>query len=1230
MSTTFSIPSTLEKMLSRDKDFRYMALADLCVELQKDNFKMDADSERKLTDQILKLLQDNSNTVQEQVVKIMGPFSKKVKDSHITIVETLCNHLLTEKKGTEELRDLASLGLKAVVNEISSENPTLPPAIVKVLTPKLVQAISSNDDKPDTVSYCLDALNTLLERFGSHMLSDHENVLKAIQPQLKSKRNASRKKAIGCLAHLAVTIPDNVFADLVNNLVSNIGDSTKKVDELRTYMQAIGAISRSVGYRLGKYLGEILPRVIKYCKDPKFESDDELRENCFQCFESLILRCPKDITPYLDEIQGLCLQSISHDPNYAQSDDEMETDDAEDEEDDDDQEDYSDDDDMSWKVRRASIKCLAAIFNTRPDLLTKMYSTVAPALIQRFGEREENVKLDVFLAFSDLLKQTAIFARRNPELVAQSGPLQQLVPKIVTGVTKQLKGKSLKTRSGVFSLLRELVSVVPGSLGEHISALIPGIQVSLGDKNTDSNLKIETLSFLRLLLQSHVPTVFHPHMKAFTPAVFKAIKDPYYRTSAEALRVAAELVHVLRPKNVTFDYKPFVQDLFNATLEKLKTQEIDQEVKEAAITCMGLALANLGDELQSQTPEVLKIFHERLGNEITRLTTAKALEVVASSPLHLNLESVLSGITDELASFLSKHNRQLVQTSLLTLGVIVKNYGKETKAELSKNVLSKLAPLISVADLHLTHLSLNLATSLLQANPSSAALLGEQNIVGKSLELLKSSLLGGLALDSLLAFFSELIKTNSPTFGYDSLLEQLVAVVSSGKDTPKQVLSNTAKSVAAITSQTDGAKRTKTVNRFVAEAKSTKDDQSKHLALFALGEIGRLNDLSSHDDLEKSILGSFESSSEETRQAASFALGSVAVGNLKHYLPHVVNEIKTNSKSKYLLLHSLREIIVRQSANPESIAALRSFQDELLPILFNDCEYEEEGVRNVVAECLGKLALVSPQELVPALTKSVSSKSAFTRGTVVSAVKYAIVEKPQPIDSLLVTAIPTFLNSLSDSDLLVRRNTLFTLNYAAHNKPQLIRDVLPQYLPLVYNEAKVKPELIREVDLGPFKHKVDDGLEIRRAAYETMYTLLDSAVDRINISEFIAGPVVDGLNDTYDIKMLSHLMILRLCHTSSASLLESIELLIEPLRVTVTNKVKEGSIQQDVDRNDELVRSTLRAIISITRIPNSESIHKWDEFVRGICKTGELADKYNAIKHEMEHSEVSSNDMDTS
>eukprot|EP00957_Ditylum_brightwellii_P196581 14978267-Ditylum_brightwellii.AAC.1 len=37
---------------------------------------------------------------------------------------------------------------------------------------------------------------------------------------------------------------------------------------------------------------------------------------------------------------------------------------------------YSDDEDTSWKVRRASSKCISALFLARPDLMVPVYQEV--------------------------------------------------------------------------------------------------------------------------------------------------------------------------------------------------------------------------------------------------------------------------------------------------------------------------------------------------------------------------------------------------------------------------------------------------------------------------------------------------------------------------------------------------------------------------------------------------------------------------------------------------------------------------------------------------------------------------------------------------------------------------------------------------------------------------------------------------------------------------------------
>ena len=56
----------------------------------------------------------------------------------------------------------------------------------------------------------------------------------------------------------------------------------------------------------------------------------------------------------------------------------------------------------------------------------------------------------------------------------------------------------------------------------------------------------------------------------------------------------------------------------------------------------------------------------------------------------------------------------------------------------------------------------------------------------------------------------------------------------------------------------------------------------------------------------------------------------------------------------------------------------------MLPRLFEFSQRDEEGVRNVVAECAGKLAAAAPDAVVPALLERLDASSPLTRCTVVN------------------------------------------------------------------------------------------------------------------------------------------------------------------------------------------------------------------------------------------------------
>lgn len=70
----------------------------------------------------------------------------------------------------------------------------------------------------------------------------------------------------------------------------------------------------------------------------------------------------------------------------------------------------------------------------------------------------------------------------------------------------------------------------------------------------------------------------------------------------------------------------------------------------------------------------------------------------------------------------------------------------------------------------------------------------------------------------------------------------------------------------------------------------------------------------------------------------------------------------------------------------------------------------------------------------------------------------------------------------------------------------------------------MQKELIRTVDLGPFKHVVDDGLELRKAAFECVDTLLDHCLDQVNPSSFIIPYLKSGLDGKFLLQIMSTLI----------------------------------------------------------------------------------------------------------
>jgi cullin-associated NEDD8-dissociated protein 1 len=357
------------------------------------------------------------------------------------------------------------------------------------------------------------------------------------------------------------------------------------------------------------------------------------------------------------------------------------------------------------------------------------------------------------------------------------------------------------------------------------------------------------------------------------------------------------------------------------------------------------------------------------------------------------------------------------------------------------------------------------------------------------------------------------------------------------------------------------------------------------------------------------ILSCFESNSEETKTAAAYALGHLAVGNMPNFLPVVLQAVCSN-RHQYLLLASLKEIIVVHANFGQDFSF---YLDQVLPGLIEQCRSDEQGVRNMVAECLGALATIHSERIIPTLQQlGAAGADANTRWTVATALRFSL-SRQAPVH-MLRDSMQDFLGVLRDEDLDVRRAGLLMVNAAVHHHPELIRQHLQEVVvPVLLETMDLK--LQREVDLGPFKHKVDDGLPLRKAALACIDTILDTLPERLDVGAFMPY-LAKGLADHEELRLLSQQVLIKICSLAPGAVLGSVDRLAGPLEKTVTQKVKEAQVGTEVERANELVRSGLRAILAVNAVDDVCMNRAWIELMERLMKRENLVEMLEALRKE--------------
>ncbi|KAI5357824.1 putative TATA-binding protein interacting (TIP20) [Septoria linicola] len=1098
-------------------------------------------------------------------------------------------------------------------------------------------------------SNSLDLLHAVAVNFGPMLQTVEVEALEQItMAVLESERCGTvlKKKAVAALSALAPYFDDRLLANHVSYTIEQLRQSHLTSQQRRLYITVYGSLSRSIAQKFGPYLKTLAPFVLaplsqeelEQQREAEAEADgerdvamEEVREAALVAIASFLESCGEDMRSYTREVTEAATRFLKYEPNVLDDDDEdMEGEEEEEDEfagDEDFEEEtgFEDEDDVSWKVRRDSAKALHALIGMLDAKDPAIYGQIAPALITRFKEREESVRTEVIstLAFlitktgksvapakaepntlapsrkrrrgfsdslgSDLHAQQALMNGYTPPTTppptngATEG-LAKINPEIVKGAAKLFKTSTPATKQALISLLKDMILAQHGGLFDSAGLVVdPVVEVintaaSSGSNVSVNAVRIEALALLRAIAETHSSNVIQPHLDKIIPAVIKTAKDRFAKVSGEAFSTIEVYIKALTPPRSTAGSNGAVlSQIFNVITERISAQETDTEVRQKAVQALGLLI---GRTSGPASPALLseqdrftgqQLIADRMKNELTRLSSVRAVDtiaVLAQTPKDFK-PGFVSAVALELGAQLRKSSRSLRGASLSALRMLAVN--QASRGSMDDAVVAQLVemfvPLLESGDLHMMGPALIVLASFAKDRPQAVA---TDAVINGICSIVRSPL-SGSALDALIACVESIGQAGAG----QRLMAALLDIAPAGDtDVTGQVIGTLLVS--------GGTSVGVQLDSFVQELQTQTDEAKRCLALSVLGEAG-LRQGSQFALSPESFTPYFADQSEKVKLAAAVALGRAGAGNVKVYLPKILDGMSQGRQ--YLLLHSVKELLQHSTAEDE----IRPYTKVLWENIISSGQAEDNKV--VGAECVGRLAIIDPAAYLPQLHTFLQNPNPAIRGMVIAALRYVFSDTEDSYNvHLQATIVPLLSTMLRDVDIDNQRLSLTTFNSALHNKPGLVLPHLGDLLPYAMQASVIRTELIREVAMGPFKHKIDDGLEMRKSAYETLYALLESPAsrERIDISAYY-DRIVAGVADEHEIKILCCLVLIKLLAIAPQESARRLDSLSQQFRTVLAFKPKDNAVKQELEKLAEQQKAVVKVSVHFNKAFGSDT-----------------------------------------
>ena len=246
------------------------------------------------------------------------------------------------------------------------------------------------------------------------------------------------------------------------------------------------------------------------------------------------------------------------------------------------------------------------------------------------------------------------------------------------------------------------------------------------------------------------------------------------------------------------------------------------------------------------------------------------------------------------------------------------------------------------------------------------------------------------------------------------------------------------------------------------------------------------------------------------------------------------------------------------------------------------------------------------------IDSSFQSTKVLERRTIAKSFKYAASKEADYQDLMMM--VPSLIEAVGDEDLEVKHNALESLTAIVHNHSQAVRSDIAALQNAAIRETPIRAELITEVDLGPFKHKEDRGVPIRKAAFGLLETLIEKIPERLECNDIVTV-AIKGLDDLEEACVIQCLLILgRLIAWQPTFVVSSIEHLVEAFEKQAAKNVK---ILAGNEKAQNIMRAVLRVVEQLHRQGDADQNSKFADFFKVIVMENapvkDMFDKIAAI-----------------